>query len=444
MSLTRDELRAFLRQCDPKQSLGPDDPRYVSLDPLRSSGTPTCIEILEQNIALLDESCQLFTGFSGTGKTTELRRLEGRLTAARDLPTHVVYVDFEEYHDLHTPIAITDVLRVLAYCLDREATTAEGGDPEKKPGYLRRLFDFMVQTDVKLKDFGVDLHGAKLMLELRNTPGFRQRAQAALEGRFQQFAEEAKASMSESIVRLRQARGAYAERIVVLADSLEKLRAVANEGRRALEESLEMVFVNHADHLRLPCHAVYTFPLSLRYRRADIGAGYDGEPLVLPMVKVAEPGGAPYEAGIQKLTELVARRLDVARVFGADTGKTLTPLLSASGGYPRDLLRMIRSLLTESRAFPIRPEDTARIIGRLAEDYSRTLFATDLDMVSKVAETHALPRGGDDDLVAFARLLDRYLVLAYRNGTEWYDLHPMIRRDPMVEERLKAKPVSSS
>jgi hypothetical protein len=206
-----------------------------------------------------------------------------------------------------------------------------------------------------------------------------------------------------------------------------------------MEESVEMVFVSHADRLRLPCHVVYTFPLSLRYRRADIGAGYDAEPLVLPMVKVAEPGGAPYEAGIQKLTEVVARRLDVPHVFGAELDKTLVPLVRASGGYPRDLLRMLRSLLTESRAFPVRAEDTARIIGRLAEDYSRTLFATDIDIMAGVAETHALPRGSDDTLAAFARLLDRYLVLAYRNGTEWYDLHPMIRRDPMVEERLRQK-----
>jgi hypothetical protein len=446
MSLSQDDLRAFLPQCDPNRSLGPEDPRYVSLDALRGDGARSCIEILERNIVTLNESCQLFTGFTGTGKTTELRRLQGRLGALRDLPTRVVYIDFNDYWDKYSPPAITDVLRIIAYCLDCEATLAEGDDPEKKPGYVRKFFDFLSQTDVKLKETGFNLYGTKLMLELKDDANFRRRAEAALEGRFQQFAAQAHASMTESVARLKKAKDAYVQRIVVIADSIEQLEPLREEERRAMEESVEMLFVNHARHLRLPrslvqlpCHVVYTFPIWLRYRRADVGTNYDGEPLVLPMVKIAEPGGAPVPAGIQKLTELVERRLDVAKVFGADREATLAPLLRASGGYPRDLLRMVRSLLMESRDFPVGPEDTERVITRLGEDYSRALYATHLDALAAVAETHALPRASDEERAAFARLLDRWFVLAYRNGTEWYDLHPMIRRDPMVDARLRKK-----
>jgi signal recognition particle GTPase len=41
-------------------------------------------------------TCQLFTGFAGTGKTTELRRLAERLRNDKQSPTHVVLIDFEE------------------------------------------------------------------------------------------------------------------------------------------------------------------------------------------------------------------------------------------------------------------------------------------------------------------------------------------------------------
>lgn len=440
MSLPLDDLRAFVRQCDPGKPLGPDDQRYVPLDDLRGSGARSCVDLLEQSINLLDgSSCQLFTGFPGTGKTTELRRLEGRLSGSRDIPTHVVYIDFDDWWDRYSPPAITDVLRILAYCLDREATIAEGDDPDKKPGYLKRLFDLLTQTDVKLKDVGFEAYGAKLMLELKNNPDFHRRAQTALEGRFQQFAEEARASMEKSVARLRAAQGAYAQRVVVLADSIEKLQPVREEDRKSMEEAVEMLFINHARLLRLPCHAVLTFPIWLRYRRADIGAGYDGEPLVLPMVKIAEPSGVPVPEGIRKLTEVIGRRLDLARVFGPDRDSTLLPLLHASGGYPRDLLRMVRSLLTESPSFPVRPENTARIVDKLAESYGNTLLATHLDALAAVAESHAIPRESGDQLAMFARLLDKYFVLAYRNGKEWYDLHPMIRRDPLVKARLEQK-----
>jgi hypothetical protein len=58
-------------------------------------------------------------------------------------PTHVVFIDFEGFVDLYTPISITDVLRILAFTLDREATAEEairaGKDPDAlSVGYLRQ------------------------------------------------------------------------------------------------------------------------------------------------------------------------------------------------------------------------------------------------------------------------------------------------------------------
>ena len=46
--------------------------------------------------------------------------------------------------------------------------------------------------------------------------------------------------------------------------------------------------------------------------------------------------------------------------------------------------------------------------------------------------THALPQQDAEQVAAFGRLLERWLVLAYRNGDEWYDLHPLVRRAPIV------------
>ncbi len=40
----------------------------------------------------------------------------------------------------------------------------------------------------------------------------------------------------------------------------------------------------------------------------------------------------------------------------------------------------------------------------------------------------------------FGRLFSRQLVLAYLNGEEWYDLHPLARLAPEVKTRLAAAP----
>jgi hypothetical protein len=443
MDVPLQQLRRYVKQCDPFLPLPAGDPRYVPLDegttPVR--GKVTAVDALRRKIRLSDaESCQLFSGFPGTGKTTELRRLEAQLATAKDLPTYTIYIDFEDYIDRYAPISITDVLRVVAYCMDRAAMIAEGGDPDEAPGYLKRFFDRLSSTDVDLKTAGFGAYGASLMLELKNNPSFRQRTEAILQGRFQQFAVEARDAMSQAVVRLRKAKGVAAERVVVIADGLEKFTALREEDRATMETAVETVFLTHRELMHLPCHAIYTFPLWLRVRNAQLGAAYGREPVVLPMVKVREPEGAPYEVGIEKMVEIIRRRIDdLPAIFGDDLDRTLRPLIEASGGYPRDLLRMVRTLLTDTESFPLTPDKTEQVVRDLARSYADTILGTYVDVLARVGTTHDLPKDDAAQLAMFGFLFERWLILAYRNGEEWYDLHPLVRRAPMVQARLSQK-----
>jgi hypothetical protein len=155
------------------------------------------------------------------------------------------------------------------------------------------------------------------------------------------------------------------------------------------------------------------------------------------MVKIAEQDGTPYPVGVEKLVDLVQRRVrDLARVFGDDLDATLLPILHASGGYPRDLLRMVRQLLIDARAFPVEAADAARVIDELSQQYAFVVRGTNLPLLEQIATTHALPQEDAEQVAAFGRLLERWLVLAYRNGEEWYDLHPLVRRAPIVRAHL--------
>ncbi len=436
-----EELRHLIGACDPNRPLSAGDPHYVAFDegtPVRGTPGRSCIDVLQRLILLQDETCQLFTGFPGTGKTTELGRLKQRLEASRDLPTCCIYIDFEQWLDRYTPASITDVLRVVAHVLDREAAVAEGKDPDEEPAYLKRFWDFIAQTDVELKEIGFHAYGSSLMLELKNNPSFHQKAEEALRVRFQQFASEARSAMHQAILRLRQAPTTQAQRIVILADGLEKFTPLREEDRGVMEASVEGVFVQHARWLHLPCHVVYTFPLWLRFRAAELGGLYDGSPAVLPMVKIAEPDGMPYPVGVEKLVDLVRRRVrDLGRVFGDDLDATLLPILEASGGYPRDLLRMVRQLLIDTRAFPVQAPDAQRVIDELSQQYAFIVRGTNLPLLRQIATTHAMPQQDAEQVAAFGRLLERWLVLAYRNGDEWYDLHPLVRRAPIVRAHFE-------
>lgn len=440
MEIDLRDLQRYVEACDPWHVLEPGDPRYVDLDkgtPVRGSDGWSCIDELGRTIMFAGEgisTSQLFTGFTGTGKSTELRRLAQKLQDNKQTPLHVVVIDFEEHRTDSTPLSITHTLSVLAYELDRAATRAEGGNPDEPPGYLRRFYDFIAHTDVDIKGLGFQQLGVSLMAEIRNNPTIRKKVEAVLSFRFQVFVREAQDSMAESITRLRKATGA--KQIVVLADGLEKVTPLREEDRELVESSAETMFVEHASFLRLPCHTVYTFPVWLMFRTAGLSSRYHRKIQILPMVKVSEPGGEPFEPGLDKLVEVIGKRLDVTRIFGKDLGETLIPIAAASGGFPRDLLRMVRELLWSARSFPAESKLVERVIAQTAAEYARTIRSPDVDLLVEIARTHELPRGDQARISAFGRLLQRYLVFAYRNGDDWYDIHPLARRASIVRERF--------
>lgn len=436
MTVSLETLRRYVRNCDPARPLTADDPFYVPLDdgePVRGAAGRSPVEELHRMLQLADplgESCQLFTSFAGSGKTTEFHRLARLLETDPELPTRVVFVDFETWLDRYTPVSINDVLRVLAWCLDREAILAEGGDPDRGPSYLTRLAE-MLRKEVKLTQFGM-IEGPTLLFELRDNPSFRQKVEAVLSQRFQAFAQDAQKEMAAAVTRLR--RATAAERIVVLCDGLEKITPLHEEERADVEASAETLFLQHARFLQPPCHVVYTYPYWLSFQTVGLGAIYQREPVLLPMVKIAEPDGRDYAPGLRKLTEVVARRVDLDAVFGSPD--RLLPLVRASGGYPRGLIQLVRETLIQARSFPVPAEDLAAVVERFAEDYANVIRSTDVELLLEVAHTKALPHGDSAEVAHFGRLLTRWLVLAYRDSRRWYDVHPLARRAPALRERL--------
>lgn len=276
------------------------------------------------------------------------------------------------------------------------------------------------------------------MLEFRNNPSFRARAEEAMRSRFQHFAQEARDVMSESIVRIRRAIGSKADRLVVIADGLEKFRPIRDEDRSGMENAVEEVFLSHQDLLRIPCHVVYTFPVWLRFRAAPLGVGYSREPMILPMVKIRDPDGIPFKPGLDKLRALVHQRLSPtapAQVFGEESDALLRPLIDASGGYPRDLLRMVRSLIMDYD-LPLRMSDIDQVIREFKRSYHNTVLGTYASLLAQVARTHSIPNADSTQLALFSHLFEHFLIFAYRNGDEWFDVHPLIRDAPHLKDHI--------
>lgn len=191
MSVDLETARKWMKDCDPNAALEYDDPRYVPLDegtPVRGRQDESCVARLFDTIQLASptsRTCQLFTGFWGAGKSTELKRLKHRLETdtATGTKTFVLYIPTMDFVDMYAPPAVSDVLGVFAHCLESAATEAEGGDPEAKPRFLRRMYEFL-ESDVQLREIGFEGYGASLLLEIKDNPAFRSRVRAQLALRF--------------------------------------------------------------------------------------------------------------------------------------------------------------------------------------------------------------------------------------------------------------------
>jgi hypothetical protein len=115
------------------------------------------------------ESIQMFSGFRGSGKTTELFRLQKDLVEKGYL---VLYGDALKYLNPGQEIDITDLLIVLAGtfsdALEKAGVASLGHD-----SYWERLKNYLVATKVELGEIGLQA-GADLKLNLETSPTFRQ------------------------------------------------------------------------------------------------------------------------------------------------------------------------------------------------------------------------------------------------------------------------------
>lgn len=439
------ELSRLIANVNPNKPLPAGSPYYVPLDvdpPIR--GDLACIERLRRTIVgSAEPTCQLFTGFPGTGKTTELNRLAGLFQEAQAPgAAHVLVVDFEQYVERYQPISVGDVLRTLAYCFAREADRVEGELKAELHGerYLRRFFKGVREAlprSADLKGVEFEVFGVKLMTELRRNPSIRRQIEDGIRLRFQHFIDECKDEIGEALARIGRVLAGRADRVVVLADGLEKLDALDERDRPAVEQAVESLFVVHADLLRLPCHVVYTFPVWLRFRSAQLGASYSREPLTLPMPKIRDPNGAPYEPGVAKMLDLLRVRLiRPDAVFTGDPSAALRPIITNSGGFPRDMLRIVRGVLQDAERLPVGPDDVERAIEGLRRSYHDMVLGTHVEMLRSVAHTHAVPHQTEEQRRHFGELFTRFLILAYHNGAEWFDVHPLARDAPALRERF--------
>jgi len=428
-AVDEDFLRTFYQHLKDRP-LEPDDRWYVPLYQNQELNSTDPVARLARCMLweALPESTQLFSGFRGTGKSTELLRLRKQLTARGFV---VVLCDMRKYLNLSTPIDISDFLLSAAGAV----SDALAEDPDllgqevAGRGYWQRFSDFLHRIEFTIG--GVQATGqddnssSTLKVGLKQDPSFREVLQKRMKGHIGALVHDVRAFMADCVQAVQRKHGNDTN-LVILFDSIEQIRGTSHNDS-AVFRSVETLFANHADKLRFPdMHVVYTVPPWLKIRSPGVNQLYDGG-FLLPCVKVREQDGSISQPGIVELRKLVRQRGDWTRVFANESD--LDHVLLKTGGYLRDLFRALQGILMRAADQGKLPVDRKAIdleLDMLRNGYLPIANA-DATWLAKIARSHEAELPQHAELPDLSRYFDTHLLLCYRNGKEWYDIHPLIR-----------------
>jgi hypothetical protein len=434
--------RELYNRCKPDVPLPLNDSRYIDLDRLQVRGIDWVAK-LARAIELSDSpTYQLFTGLRGSGKSTELLRLSQRLGEPGRGNFLSVVVSAEDTLDLTAPIDIPDVVLSIVAACERSLLEGEGKDPEEamESGYFRRLWDWLTHVDATFTQaqFGIP-KVASLTAELKSRPSLRERVRQTIGVHLNRFLKEVR---DELAIMQSRARALGRAGIVVIVDALEKLRGTTANWDAVLA-SAERIFSDGAPHLRLPIHVVYTVPPALVSRRrfADV--------LFMPMIKLHQPpsaGGGRYQPGYDAAMELLLQRVphkDLAEIFGDETEARLERLIEWSGGYPRELVRLLQEALT-SDTLPLSASHFNRLLADVSAQYRKIIPADAFAWLARVAVDRYMTLDNEAQRQTADAMLSNNVILRYLNEDEWFDLHPAVRQIPGIAAEIERLVASSA
>lgn len=429
MAPNPDLLKHLYNAFDPFRPLPAGDPNYVDCREVRGDG-----DILEDLGIRLQRSnqktCQLYSGHRGAGKSTELLRLKQSLEEQK---FYVVYFAADEEDIESEDAQYTDILLACTRHLLEDLQKSADTGPLRNwlKSRWQELKDLAL-TEISFEKLSVEgqiSQFAKLTASLRAEPTLRHKIRekvnphtVTLIAVLNEFLAEAKKKLPNNCTQL-----------AVIADNLDRIAPIIQEGGKT---NYDEIFVDRSEQLKaLDCHLIYTVPISMLYstRGTDLRDIYS-DTQVLPMVMVRTPEGEVYQPGLQKIKEVICRRVKhVAPELSFDTEvfdspETLEQLCLMSGGHVRNLLLLTQDAIGRTANLPISKRAVQRAITQARDTYRRTVNHDQWGLLAEISRTKRVVNDDKYRSLLFNRCLLEYRYLDDEGEVQrWCDVHPLIR-----------------
>jgi len=403
------------------------DPRYFDCSKMRGCDTATIIErkLKRQQEGFLH---LLFTGYRGTGKTTELYRLQARFREEYE----VIYYDASEKLDLYN-CKVTDILMAIAQEIHEHMKNIGNTLPEK---ILKDVADWFFEKVLeKEKSIAIEAGGnagisspkwfsiitSKIFAGMKLDTKDREIIRRKLENNLSSLIEKINILLVSAGDQLK---NQGKKGLIFMIDSLDK------GGREGLDK--ELFIANGKCFANLKGHFIYIVPISLLYDSQSSLLEFDRE--ILPMIPVfkKDTDHIPQEDNIRQLKELIGKRIVINAIF-TDPGETLRQFILTSGGHLRDLLKLLQDAcsLTADRIGPTHAEIA---VNRLTNDYERIVLD---DQYKRLVNVYR-EQSSTNDAVSQS-LIHNNVILVYQqeDASNWKDVHPAVVRNNKFQKAFK-------
>lgn len=376
----------------------------------------------------------LFAGYKGCGKSTELNYL-GKLLADEFLVINV------SIHSELDPVNL-EYIELFIVAMEQLFKAAKEQKLEISAEYLRAIQHWMSTEEiVKINEKynisgeaemggGVDVNFlasffAKFRLTAKTSKQLKTTLKTEIEPRLSDLIGHCNNLVKE--IRLRLPKIGKKDLVLILED-LDKIPP----------DRADHLFYNYVSQLtQIQANVIYTFPAALFYSnmrynqiRTHFARVYE-----LPMIKVFEKDGSPYEEGISLMLDIVRSRMDCDSLFAGP--EILNQMILDSGGVLRDLFLMIQeaadNAMDHDRAV-IEEADRLTAFNSLKRDYNSNIAdfrdgnklyeaETYLQILADLAKSTEKQVTNSEEVM---HLRSNLCILTY-NGQDWADVHPIVK-----------------
>jgi len=369
-------------------------------------------ELFEDCTMLSGMNAHLLSGHGGCGKSTELFNLKRRFEESGQ-PVYIIQSELEM--DLHLANC-WDIMLFIAVGL---CSIAEKNKIVLPEATLRQIFDYIKKDieEIETRDSSASINiGAVLDLFM------------FIKGNLQ-FGTQTRTIIKEKMERRASEWMRYVNEISdIIADKMGgKYPILIFEGLDKIKPYERAFDIFRYDILaKMPFPIIYTFPISLTYdtKFASLESFYSVH--ILPMIKVSNVDKGKNEDGIEIIRKIIGLRADL-KLFDSDA---MVELIKQTGGVLRHLFV---SIITASRlarqrgASKIEMQDALRALSDLSSRLGRLISMADHNTLTKIYEDPNYRKSiGDRD--SLLKQMEALVVLEYKNGDRWHDLHPLIAK----------------